>query len=174
MDWVVRIYNQLAKRFLRPRGVDVEDIDRSVAGMNRVEWLIGNKCFTQTPALRRVVSFSIFVTFDYLQEKTGVTLKEMPPFEQQWRVGTEKRLKIFAPAKSIVVEEWATHTVVTDFSGRRVVIYPDYNFGGNLWPLRTQSTSHLVTLSAWNTTRWRHGRQPGDCSLPRVHRRLGD
>jgi hypothetical protein len=103
--------------------VDVEDTDRSVAGMNRVEWLIGNKCFTQTPALRRVVSFSIFVTFDYLQEKTGVTLNEMPSFEQQWSVGTAKRVKVFAPAKSIVVEEWATHTVVTDFSGRRETFY---------------------------------------------------
>jgi hypothetical protein len=79
----------------------------------------------QIPGLRRVLKFSIGVSLNYLREKTGITVEELKGLEEQFGRTKQSQPVWFWPASSMVMEEWATHTVVTDFSGRRNVIYPD-------------------------------------------------
>jgi hypothetical protein len=124
----VEVVNRLAARYFHPSVSELKDIKAHDTGtaLDRIENYIFRSLFKYTPALRRVVSFSILVSVDFLREKTGVTLDDLKGLEQQFGDPEPKELWV---AKSTVMEEWATHTVVTDFAGRREVIYPSYNFG---------------------------------------------
>jgi hypothetical protein len=127
---LVDAVNRMAVAILRPDPVEVENIkaDDTHAALELIDHYIGYRLFKHTPALRRVLSFSIGVSLDFLREKTGITVTDLKGLEQYFS-GDEAEPKAFWPAMSMVIEEWATHTVITDFSGRRDVIYPDYNFG---------------------------------------------
>jgi hypothetical protein len=110
---------------VEPENFKADDLRSAV---ERIESCIVRRLYYHTPALRRVVSFSIVFSLDFLREKTGVTVEDLKGLEQQF--GTRDSAPTdFCPAMPTLMEEWATHTVVTDFSGRRRVIYPNSNLG---------------------------------------------
>jgi hypothetical protein len=104
----------------------------------------------QIPGLRRVLKFSIGVSLDYLREKTGVTVGQLKGLEEQFETKESKPVWIW-PASSMVMEEWATHTVVTDLSGRRNVIYPD-NKGSSdhrvIWSHSLSGAQHFGSVGS--------------------------
>lgn len=79
---------------------------------------IGHRIATHTPALRRVLEFSIGIRLSYFQERTGITGEDLKALSE--RLAPEA----FWPTSLMMVEEWATHTVIRDQSGLRKTLYP--------------------------------------------------
>jgi hypothetical protein len=155
-DFAIKLVNRLIASSLRPNAQELEGIQANDAcdALDRVKWHIGNRLFNEIPGLRRVVSFSIGVSLDFLREKTGVTLEELKDVDRQLLPelpalapsliidpSTGQPFSVVSPdpvrsrylwvGNSIVIEEWSTHIVVMD-SGKRNVIYAK-NLGDFRW-----------------------------------------
>ena len=130
---MVNIVNRMAMAILRPTQIEVENIKADdVRGAEElVDHYVGYRLFSHTPALRRVLFVNIGVTFDFLREKGGIAADDLKGLEQQFNCTSPP--SVFFPANGMVIEEWATHSVVTDFSGLRKVIYPDHRSLGKSW-----------------------------------------
>jgi hypothetical protein len=89
---------------------------------------IEDRLRAHTPALRRVLTFSVGISRAHFQQKTGITDEELHGLEQ--RLAPD----VFWPADSMVMEEWGTHTIVRDLSGHLATFYwGEYNsFSGPL------------------------------------------
>jgi hypothetical protein len=74
------------------------------------------------PSLRRILEFSIGISRQYFQAKTGITDEELEGIDKGQ--GHYVASAVFWPASSIVIEEWATHTLIRDYAGQRHVLYP--------------------------------------------------
>ncbi|MEK7408645.1 MAG: hypothetical protein AAB225_26560 [Acidobacteriota bacterium] len=120
---LLRLVNHMGTAVLQP-GPDEAERPKaeSLYEASKLMDEIGYHLRRHIPALREVLSVRIGVSLEFLREKTGITDEELKGLEGQLSP------EALWPASSMVIEEWSTHTVITDFSGRRDVIYPDWNF----------------------------------------------
>lgn len=73
----------------------------------------------ERPGLRRVLSFSMWMSRTFVRDVAGITDEELTELENQIFV-TEERVW---PTSSMTIEQWDTHTVVIDGRGHRTTIY---------------------------------------------------
>jgi hypothetical protein len=127
--------NRMAVSMFRPKA---EESGRLKAAgtydaLELVDRSVGHRLLKHIPALRRVLFVKIGIVLETLSEKTGITAEDLKGLESQLSING---YALF-PACSMVIEEWATHTVVRDFSGQRDVIYPgqdhSYIYPTALW-----------------------------------------
>jgi hypothetical protein len=123
---MVNIVNRMAMAILHPTEIEAESIKAHDAhdAAKLVDHYVGHRLFSHTPALRRVLFVKIAVTFDLLRERGGIAAADLKGLEQQFNCASPP--SVFFPASGMVIEEWATHSVVSDDSGLRKVMYPDY------------------------------------------------
>jgi len=114
---LVKAMNRLNAAFLGPGDEDghAEGVWDSLKVIDR----IGSRLAAHTPALRRVVRFSIGIDLRYFYEKTEITVEDLKGVESQISSSG-----VFWPADEIIIEEWATHTEVWHHSRRQIVFYP--------------------------------------------------
>ena len=122
---LVNVVNHLYMAIARPP-VEAEGLKaRDMSGaLKLIDHYIGYRIASHSPALRRVLSLTIGISLEFLVEKTGITSNDLKGLEEQ-RSGDGSLF----PACSMVIEEWATHRVVRDFSGQTNVHYDAWSDG---------------------------------------------
>ncbi len=75
-----------------------------------------------------MLSIDIGIWLVHLADKTGLTAGDLKGLE------AECAPEVFWPASMMIIEEWATHRVVRDYSGLRKVIYAGWNNDGRFDP----------------------------------------
>jgi hypothetical protein len=122
---LVAVVNRMATSMIRPEPPEAERIraEGTRDALELMDHYIGHRLFNHIPALRRVLSLQIGISLDLLAEKTGIVAGDLKGLEAHLSINGEA----FYPACSMVIEEWATHSVIRDFSGLRDVLYPGRN-----------------------------------------------
>jgi hypothetical protein len=119
---LVNLVNRMYTAVLRPDPVEVENVQAEDLqnSLKLIEHYVGPHLFHHIPALRRVLKFDIGVSWEFLQATTAVIEEDLRGLDAQ-----RSPNRALWPATSVVIEEWATHTVIRDFAGLRDVLYSD-------------------------------------------------
>lgn len=76
---LVNVVNRLYTTILRPDPIELENVKAEDArtAIKLIDHYIGHRLFHHVPALRRVMTFSIGVSLDYLNAKAGITVDDL-------------------------------------------------------------------------------------------------
>jgi hypothetical protein len=107
-----------------------EDVNRvhitDSADATKVLEDLGRRIYRHAPALRRVLNLSVGLSRDFLGAR-GIRDDDLQGLDARAHLAPE----VLWPATDLTIEFWSTHTVITDLTGYRKVVYAE----NSSWPL---------------------------------------
>lgn len=92
-----------------PHGQRLDELSEQVGGfMDAVREHVAESLETIPPSLRRVYSFSMWMTREFTRDVVGITDEELSELDERVHLAPER----FWPAPDVTIEEWDTHIAI--------------------------------------------------------------